>query len=380
MATRRSCASTSAPRPGVGKTFAMLNEGRRRARARHRRRRRLRRDPRPAAHRRRRSATSRSCPAGSVELPRARRSRRWTSTPCSPASPRSRSSTSSPTPTCPARGNEKRWQDVDELLDAGIDVISTVNIQHLESLNDVVERITGVTPARDDARRGRARRRPDRARRHDPRGAAPAHGARQHLRAPRRSTPRSRNYFRPGNLAALRELALLWVADQVDEALEEYRERHGITEPWETRERVVVAAHRRARRRAPHPAGGPHRAAGRTASCSASTSRSDDGLAGAGRPSARRRTASCSRSSAASYHEVVGADVAAALVELRRGRERHPARARREPPVAWAELTAGARSSTGHPRRPAAIDVHVISTSDGGPHRAAPRCLPSGPG
>ena len=49
------------------------------------------------------------------------------------------------------------------------------------------------------------------------------------------------NYFRPGNLAALRELALLWVADRVDEALEDYRERHGITEPWETRERVLVA-------------------------------------------------------------------------------------------------------------------------------------------
>ena len=49
------------------------------------------------------------------------------------------------------------------------------------------------------------------------------------------------NYFRPGNLSALRELALLWVADRVDDALREYRERHGITTPWETRERVVVA-------------------------------------------------------------------------------------------------------------------------------------------
>src|SRR5262249_5887466 len=44
----------------------------------------------------------------------------------------------------PGSRNEKRWQDVDELLDAGIEVISTVNIQHLESLNDVVERITGI--------------------------------------------------------------------------------------------------------------------------------------------------------------------------------------------------------------------------------------------
>ena len=52
--------------------------------------------------------------------------------------------TSWPTPTCPARSIAKRWQDVEELLDAGINVISTVNLQHLESLNDVVERITGV--------------------------------------------------------------------------------------------------------------------------------------------------------------------------------------------------------------------------------------------
>ena len=45
----------------------------------------------------------------------------------------------------PGSRNDKRWQDVEELLDAGIDVLSTVNVQHLESLNDVVERITGVT-------------------------------------------------------------------------------------------------------------------------------------------------------------------------------------------------------------------------------------------
>ena len=50
----------------------------------------------------------------------------------------------------PGSRNEKRWQDVEELLDAGIDVISTLNIQHLESINDVVERITGSRAARDD--------------------------------------------------------------------------------------------------------------------------------------------------------------------------------------------------------------------------------------
>ena len=96
----------------------------------------------------------------------------------------------------PGSRNEKRWQDVEELLDAGIDVISTVNIQHLESLNDVVERITGVAPAGDHPRRRRARRRPGRAGRHDPRGAAPAHGPRQHLR--RRQDRRRPRQLLPG--------------------------------------------------------------------------------------------------------------------------------------------------------------------------------------
>ena len=74
----------------------------------------------------------------------ARRSRRWTSTPCSPAHPQVALVDELAHTNVPGSRHEKRWQDVEELLDAGIDVISTVNIQHLESLNDVVERITGV--------------------------------------------------------------------------------------------------------------------------------------------------------------------------------------------------------------------------------------------
>ena len=112
-------------------------------RARHRRRRRLRRDARPPedgrADRRPRGGAARA-----RRLPRARRSRRWTSTRSSRAGPRSRSSTSSRTPTCPGSRHEKRWEDVEALLDAGITVISTLNVQHLESLNDVVEQITGI--------------------------------------------------------------------------------------------------------------------------------------------------------------------------------------------------------------------------------------------
>jgi two-component system sensor histidine kinase KdpD len=140
----------------------------------------------------------------------------------------------------PGSRHEKRWQDVQALLDAGIDVISTVNIQHLESLNDVVERITGVRQREtipDEIVRSADQvelvdQTPEALRRRM------AHG---NVYAPDKIDAALANYFRTGNLAALRELALLWVADQVDDGLEQYRERHGITEPWETRERVVVA-------------------------------------------------------------------------------------------------------------------------------------------
>ena len=140
----------------------------------------------------------------------------------------------------PGCRNTKRWQDIDELLAAGIDVISTVNIQHLESLNDVVERITGVVQRETvpDAVVRAADQielvdmTPEALRRRM------AHG---NIYAAEKVDAALSHYFRVGNLGALRELALLWVADRVDESLEEYRERHGITEPWETRERVVVA-------------------------------------------------------------------------------------------------------------------------------------------
>jgi two-component system, OmpR family, sensor histidine kinase KdpD len=140
----------------------------------------------------------------------------------------------------PGSRNGKRWEDVEELLAAGIDVISTVNVQHLESMNDVVEEITGikqretipdaVVRAADqieivDMTPQALRRRM-------------AHG---NIYPPERVDASLANYFREGNLGALRELALMWVADRVDEALAVYRETHGIARPWETRERVVVA-------------------------------------------------------------------------------------------------------------------------------------------
>jgi two-component system sensor histidine kinase KdpD len=140
----------------------------------------------------------------------------------------------------PGSRHAKRWEDVEELLDAGINVITTVNIQHLESLNDVVEQITGITQREtvpDSIVRAADQielvdMSPEALRRRM------AHG---NIYAAERVDTALANYFRVGNLAALRELALLWVADRVDESLQDYRQRHGIAELWPTKERVVVA-------------------------------------------------------------------------------------------------------------------------------------------
>jgi two-component system sensor histidine kinase KdpD len=139
----------------------------------------------------------------------------------------------------PGSRNEKRWQDVEEVLDAGIDVISTVNIQHLESLNDVVERITGVqqreTIPDDVVRRADQQELVDMTpyalRRRM------AHG---NIYPSEKIDAALSNYFREGNLGALRELALLWMADRVEEALQVYMKAQGIEGPWETRERILV--------------------------------------------------------------------------------------------------------------------------------------------
>ncbi|MFA4082595.1 sensor histidine kinase [Mycobacteroides salmoniphilum] len=140
----------------------------------------------------------------------------------------------------PGSRNPKRWQDIDEILDAGIDVLTTINVQHLESLNDVVEQITGIVQRETvpDAVVRRAEQvelvdiTPEALRRRM------VHG---NVYAPEKVGSALSNYFRTGNLTALRELALLWLADQVDAALAKYRSDNRITKTWEARERVVVA-------------------------------------------------------------------------------------------------------------------------------------------
>ncbi len=215
----------------------------------------------------------------------------------------------------PGSKNEKRWQDVEELLDAGITVISTVNIQHLESLNDVVAQITGIEQQEtipDSIVRQASQVEliditPEALRRRL------SHG---NVYAPERIDAALSNYFRRGNLTALRELALLWLADQVDTALAKYRAENQITDMWEARERVVVAV-----------TGGPEsetlvRRASRIASKSSAELMvvhviRGDGLAGV----SERRMAKIrelANSLDASLHTVVGDDVPTALLDFAR--------------------------------------------------------------
>jgi two-component system, OmpR family, sensor histidine kinase KdpD len=215
----------------------------------------------------------------------------------------------------PGSKNPKRWQDVNELLDAGITVISTVNIQHLESLNDVVAQITGIEQKEtipDEVVRSADQIElvditPEALRRRL------SHG---NVYAPERIDAALSNYFRPGNLTALRELALLWLADQVDAALAKYRAEKKITEPWEARERVVVAV-----------TGGPEsvtlvRRASRIASKSSAELMvvhvvRGDGLSGVSAPQ-MGKVRELAASLGATLHTVVGDDVPTALLDFAR--------------------------------------------------------------
>ncbi|WJM15855.1 sensor histidine kinase [Microbacterium arborescens] len=212
--------------------------------------------------------------------------------------------------------NEKRWQDVEELRDAGIDVITTVNVQHIESLGDVVEQITGV--AQRETVPDAVVRSADPIELVD---LAPP-SLRDRLAAglvypAERIDAALSNYFRLGNLTALRELALLWLADEVDSALQDYRAEHGIRGTWQARERVVVALTggpegetliRRGARIVDRSAGGELLAVHVSG---------QDGLRTAD-PAALAAQRALVESLGGSYHQVVGDDIPAALVEFAR--------------------------------------------------------------
>jgi two-component system, OmpR family, sensor histidine kinase KdpD len=139
----------------------------------------------------------------------------------------------------PGVRHPKRWMDVEELLGAGIDVYTTVNVQHVESLNDVVAQITGVQ-VRETI--------PDKV--FD--GAdqvelvdLPPDELLQRLQAGKvyveeKARHALKSFFRKGNLIALRQLALRATADRVDAAMREYREHHEIRDTWAAGERVLV--------------------------------------------------------------------------------------------------------------------------------------------
>ena len=271
----------------------------------------------------------------------------------------------------PGSTHAKRWEDVHALLAAGIDVISTVNIQHIESLNDVVQEITNA-PQRETI--------PDEVLRSADQieviDLAPQ--ALQDRLAAGFVYPAERvdaalsNYFRLGNLTALRELALLWLADEVDSALRTYRTEHGINNKWEARERVVVTLAggaegetllRRGARIAARSSGGELLAVHIT---------SQDGLRVAN-PQALAKQRALVEQLGGSYHQVVGDDIPGSLVDFakavnatqlvigvsRRGRL----------------MTAFSGSGIGSTviREAGNIDVHIVNHAAAGGTRALPR-------
>ncbi len=134
----------------------------------------------------------------------------------------------------------KRWQDVEELRDAGIDVYTTLNVQHLESLNDIVGQVTGIRVFEtlpDKVFDGA-----DEVELVDfPPDELLERLAEGKVYLPEQARHAAENFFRKGNLIALRELALRRTADRVDEQMRDYRDEKGIRASWPVAERLVVA-------------------------------------------------------------------------------------------------------------------------------------------
>ncbi|WP_129785743.1 DUF4118 domain-containing protein [Promicromonospora panici] len=263
----------------------------------------------------------------------------------------------------PGSKHAKRWQDVHELLDAGIDVVTTVNVQHLASLTDDVEAITGVRQretvpdqvVRDADQIQLVDLSPEQLRRRL------AHG--NVYRAEQIDASMS-SFFRVGNLTALRELALLWLADRVDDALTRYRADHSIDGTWPARERIVVAV-----------TGGPEtetllRRGARIAQRAAGTELlavhvlPTDGL-----PSTPSATISAYRALAESlggtFHTVVGEDVPSAVVDFARGVNATMIVVGVSRHSVWRQALLGS-SSAEIARLSGAIDVHLVTHEQAG--------------
>ncbi len=271
----------------------------------------------------------------------------------------------------PGSQNPKRWQDVDVLLDAGIDVVTTVNVQHIESLNAVVEKITGI--AQQETIPDAVVRAADEIEVVD---LAPQ-TLRDRLSAglvypAERIDAALSNYFRLGNLTALRELALLWLADEVDSALRSYRADHGIEGTWQARERVVVALTggpegetllRRGARIAARSAGGELLAVHVAA---------QDGLRDE-TPGALAAQRSLVESLGGSFHQIIGDDIPETLVEFAQGADATQLviGVSRRGRLAAALTGPGIGSEV--IRRSGDIDVHIVTHAAAGGRVALPR-------
>jgi two-component system, OmpR family, sensor histidine kinase KdpD len=139
----------------------------------------------------------------------------------------------------PGSRHPKRYSDVEEILDAGIDVYSAVNIQHLESLNDVVAQITGVR-IRETIPDGILERADEIKLIDLPPEDLIARLREGKVYIPPQAERAVENYFRPGNLTALRELALRHAAERVDDEVQAYMQAHAVPGTWAVSERVMV--------------------------------------------------------------------------------------------------------------------------------------------
>ncbi|MFF2032128.1 DUF4118 domain-containing protein [Arthrobacter sp. NPDC058192] len=289
----------------------------------------------------------------------------------------------------PGSRNPKRWQDVDELLNAGISVLSTVNIQHLASLGDVVSAITdagraetvpgesalgeslpGETVPDDVVRRAHQIDLVD----------IPPELLRQRLSDGKiygadKTDAALSNYFRVGNLSALRELSLLWLADRVDEGLAKYRTEHGIQGSWPARERIVVgltggpegeALIRRAARILTRVSGGDLLAV---------HVRAADGVSSES-PQALERQRRLILDLGGSYHVVAGEDPAPALLDFARSVNATQivvGLSRRKNLAALLGGLLGGGVGTRVVRDSGDIDVHMVPHALGGQGTGVPR-------
>jgi len=267
----------------------------------------------------------------------------------------------------PGSVNEKRWQDVEALLEAGIDVISTVNIQHIDSLGDVVAQITGV--AQRETVPDAVLRRADQVELVDLAPQALRNRLAEGVVYPAaRVDAALSNFFRLGNLTALRELALLWLADEVDVALQAYRNEQGIAAPWEARERIVVALTggaegetllRRGARIAARSSGGELLAVRVT---------NADGLAEPD-PAAVATQRSLVETLGGTFHQVVADQVPVALVEFARSVNATQLVIGASRRSRVAALLGRAGIGAGVIRLAGDIDVHIVSHAQAGRSR-----------